>query len=252
MATIDHERMLAYLRAHVTLRLLTHLPADDVRLATTGRLTIGLLTPGGPACQIRIADGRVRFYERPKTCPSITLFFPRPADLVKTLAGGKARVFPLPSSVSAVRAVRAFRALTSRLQERFADDTMRPHLLLLATLFGVEEVGNRDPYVAAHVKRIPEGAISVRIAGDGAGWVQKSSGLLRTGSGDLPPGVERANAELEFADRNAAIDLLTGACPAMLALAERRVRLYGRLPMIQNLFPVLDRVSDYLSDSRKG
>ena len=252
MDTIHHERMLAYLRAHVTLRLLTHLPADDVRAAAPGRLTIGLRTPGGPACQIRIADGRIEFIDRPRVYPSVTLFFPRPAHLVSTLTGGRGPVIPIPAGLKVLRGIGAFRALTAKLQERFADAAMRPHLLLLATLYGVEEVANRDPYVAARVKRIPEGSLSVRIAGDGAGWVQKSGRSLRTGSGDLPPGVARANAELEFADDQAAIDLLTGACPAMLALAERRVRLHGRLPMIQNLFPVLDRVSDYLSDVRKG
>ncbi|MFW5688359.1 MAG: hypothetical protein ACOC1U_02215 [Spirochaetota bacterium] len=63
---------------------------------------------------------------------------------------------------------------------------------------------------------------------------------------DLPGAGPQPNAILEFADRDAAIALLTGATPAMLALAERSVRIHGRLPMIQNLFPVLDRVSDYL------
>ena len=251
MGTIDRERMLAYLRAHVTLRLLAHLPADDVRATASGRMTVGLQTPGGPACQIRIAGGHIEFVDRPRHYPSLTLFFPRPAALVSTLTGGKAPVLPIPTSVKALRAIAAFRALTTRLQERFTDTGMRPRLLLLATLFGVEEVANRDAYVAARVRRIPDGVVSIRIDGDADGWVQKSGGALRTGSGAMPPGIERANAELVFADRQAAIDLLTGACPAMLGLAERRIRLYGRLPMIQNLFPILDRVSDYLS-ARKG
>jgi hypothetical protein len=251
MDTIDPGRMLAYLRAHVTLRLLTHLSADDVRAASRGRLTVGLQTPGGPACQISIAGDTVAFVARPRHYPSVTLFFPRPADLVATLTGGKAPVLPVPASVKALRAIGAFRALTARLQERFTDTGMRPRLLLLATLYGVEEVANRDPYVAARVRRIPDGVVSVRIDGDADGWVQKTDGALRTGSGAMPAGYEQANAELVFADRDAAIDLLTGACPAMLALAERRIRLYGRLPMIQNLFPILDRVSDYLS-VRKG
>ena len=57
---------------------------------------------------------------------------------------------------------------------------------------------------------------------------------------------EKPNAELVFDSRETAEELLTGKLPAMLALAERKVRLFGRIPMIQNLFPILDRVAVYM------
>ena len=72
--------------------------------------------------------------------------------------------------------------------------------------------------------------------------MRKSGDGFATGDGP----VEEPNAVLEFENRDAALALLTGETPAMLALAERSVRLYGRIPMIQNLFPILDRVAHYM------
>lgn len=240
--------MLAFLRAHVTLRLLEQLPPTDVGGTASGRLSIQIRTPGGPSCHLTLSDGNARFAPTPRLLPAVTLFFPRPAHLVATLTGGKAPLIPLPGSIKAGRAIRAFRALTAALRSRIGSPEDRPRLLLLATLYAVEEVANRDAYVASRVARIGDGLILLRVAGDESvrAWIRKESGRITTGALGEGERAPEADAELEFADRQAAVDLLTGATPAMLALAERRVRLYGRLPMIQNLFPVLDRVSDYL------
>ena len=134
----------------------------------------------------------------------------------------------------------------------------------------MEEVANRDPWVAARVARIPDGTIAVGVSGDRG--VTATVRVVRAEGGTRPrlavepagvaasaetvggagpvggarPAAVAPNAVLEFSDRQAAADLLTGATSAALALAEGRVRLRGRLPMIQHLFPVLDLVAWYL------
>ncbi|MFW5688360.1 MAG: hypothetical protein ACOC1U_02220 [Spirochaetota bacterium] len=169
----DTTRTLAWLRAGVTLRLLEELPKADVLSTAPGRRSVQIRTPGGPALHITIRDGHVRFHDRPRPFPGVTLFFPRPEHLTATLSGGSAPVVPLPTSPRFVAAINAFRGLTARLRERFADPELRPRLLLLATLYGVEVVANRDPYVAARVARIPDGTIAVRVEGDDRvrGWL---------------------------------------------------------------------------------
>jgi hypothetical protein len=154
-------------------------------------------------------------------------------------------VIPVPAGPRFLAGVKAFRALTGAVQKSFQDPEHRVRLLLLGTLFALQEVAMRDPYVAARSARIPQGTIRVAVEGDDAvqGWLRKGPEGVTTGSG--APDRE-ANAELIFRDRESAEVLLTGKLSAALALAERRVRLYGRIPMIQNMFPILDRVSDYM------
>ena len=284
MKADDTVRIAAYLRANVTLRLMAELSPEEVRAACdpprgaprpgrrTHALTIQLAVPGGPVARIRVRDGRV---EGPKpgrrggaALATVTLLFPRPAHLVATLTGGRAPVIPVPGSPRFPRAIATFRALSASLQQAFADPERRPRLLLLATLYAVEEVANRDPWVAARVARIPDGTIAVRVAGDAgvgatvrvtadggrprlavepAGVAASAETVGGAGPvGGARPAAVAPNAVLEFSDRQAAADLLTGATSAALALAEGRVRLRGRLPMIQHLFPVLDRVASYL------
>jgi hypothetical protein len=235
----------AYVRAHATLRLITELPADLVRRAYAGRATIQLLAPGGPICSVRVKDGTASFSTSRKFFPTVSLWFPRAAHMATLLAGGKAPVIPIPSSPRFLAGVGAFRALTGAVQQGFKDPAHRVRLLLMGTLFALQEVASRDSYVAARVARIPAGTIGVSVENDPeiTGWFRKGPDGISSGSGS--PDTE-PNAELVFADSETAEALLTGKLPAMLALAERSVKLHGRLPMIQNLFPILDRVAVYM------
>lgn len=245
----------AYVRAHATLRLIAELPQEIIRGAYDKRATVQLLTPGGPRCSIRVNNGVASFSATRRFFPTVSLWFPRPEHMATLLSGGKAPVVPIPSSPRFLGGVRAFRALSGAVKAAFQDPAHRVRLLLMGTLFALEEVASHDAYVAARVARIPPGTIGVYVENEPEiqGWFRKASGALTTGgevserisSGAGAPETE-PNAELVFADREAAEALLTGKISAALALAERRVRLYGRVPMIQNLFPILDRVAAYM------
>jgi hypothetical protein len=160
------------------------------------------------------------------------------------LSGGKAPVVPIPATPRFLTGIKAFRTLTGAVQSAFSDPEHRVRLLLLGTLFALQEVASRDAHVAAKERRIPFGTIAVFVQNDTiGGWLRKDESGISTGSGKPDAA---ANAELVFADRETAEELLTGKLPALLGLAERKVRLYGRIPMIQNLFPILDRVAAYM------
>lgn len=160
------------------------------------------------------------------------------------LSGGKATVLPIPASLRFLGGIKAFRALTGAVQSAIANPEYRVGLLLMGTLFALQEVANRDAYVVSRANRIPHGTIAVFVENSGIrGWFRKNESGFAAGSGATD---DHVNAELVFADSETAEALLTGKLPAMLALAERRVRLYGRIPMIQNLFPILDRVAAYM------
>ena len=235
----------AYVRGHATLRLIAELPPDLIRAAHSGRVTVQLLTPGGPKCSIRVKDGAASFRSTRRFFPTVSLWFPRPAHMATLLSGGKAPVVPIPSSPRFLGGVRAFRALSEAVKAAFGDPAHHVRLLLLGTLFALQEVASHDDYVAARVARIPAGTIGVSVENEPEiqGWFRKGAEGIASGAG-AP--LAEPNAELVFADPETAEALLTGKLPASLALAERRVRLYGRLPMIQNLFPVLDRVAAYM------
>lgn len=249
MAARPDPRVHAYVRAHVTLRLIAELPEAVLREACPRPVTVQLLAPGGPRCSVRVREGKASFSDRRRAFPTVSLWFPGPRQMATLLSGGKAPVVPIPSSPRFLVGVAAFRALTGAVQNAFKDPDHRARLLLLGTLYALQEVAGRDPYVAARTARIPAGLIGVRVEGDAEvqGWFRRdgagAGGGITTGAG-APDAVP--NAELVFQDRETVLELLTGRLPAMLALAERRVRLYGRLPMIQNLFPILDRVAAYM------
>lgn len=57
---------------------------------------------------------------------------------------------------------------------------------------------------------------------------------------------EAVNAVLEFSDLNVCYGVLTGSLPALGALGDSRVMLRGKLPMIQGLFPLLDRFGEIM------
>lgn len=234
----------AFVRAHATLRLITDLPESVISEASPGTVRVQLLAPGGPRCSIRVSSGSAEFRDTRTVFPTVSLWCPSPAALGDLLSGGKSTVIPVPSSPRFLGGIKAFRALTGAVQKTIQDPEHRARLLLMGTLYALQEVAARDAYVAARAARIPSGTIAVFVENDEiGGWFRKSEGGFTSGPGK-PDG--QVNAELAFADRNTAEALLTGTLPAMLAVAERRVRIHGRLPMIQNLFPILDRVAVYM------
>ena len=92
---------------------------------------------------------------------------------------------------------------------------------------------------------IPEGAIIVLVKGseDLSGTIIQNNKTMTFHRG-ADPG--KANAILEFSDVSVCYGVLTGSLAAMAELGSGRVMLKGKIPMIQGLFPLLDRFGELM------
>ena len=121
----------------------------------------------------------------------------------------------------------------------------KTRLLLTAALRGVSEVYNYDHWVCYKSAAIPEGKIAVLIVSR-----PEISGTITIDSKTMTfePGADpaSANAVLEFADIETCYGVLTGKLAAIGELGSGRVMLRGKLPMIQGLFPLLDRFGELM------
>ncbi|MDC7234081.1 MAG: hypothetical protein PQJ58_12680 [Spirochaetales bacterium] len=174
--------------------------------------------------------------------------------MTDTLSGGKGAFIPYPSGGGFTKALKAFQscaAAVSTAMSHVPEKEDKPgiekktRLLLTAALRGVCEVYNHDHWVKMKAAAIPAGTIAVRIAGtpDIAGTIRvKDKTMSYTPGADL----SAANAVLEFADIDTCYRVLTGQVAAMAELGSGKVMLRGRLPMIQGLFPLLDRFGELM------
>lgn len=212
------------------------------------------LTPGGYALTLR-APGIERKISLAGDRESGVLWFPRHEDMISLLSGKKGLLVPILRQLSFLSALKAFQRCAGAVGQAMEDnpgvkETERVKaklpLLLTAALRGVAEVYNYDHWTAMKSSHIPEGLIGVSVEDDSSlgGFLEvraKRMVFMKKGY------AEGANAQLVFADSPICYQVLTGSLPAMAALGDGRVILRGRLPMIQGLFPLLDRFGEMMS-----
>lgn len=171
-----------------------------------------------------------------------------------TLNGGKGPFIPYPSGGGFTKALKAFQSCAAAVGKAMStiphkDDAegieKKTRLLLTAALRGVCEVYNYDHWVKMKSASIPEGTIAVLIADK-----PEISGsiTIKNKKMSYEPGADlkAANAVLEFADIDTCYGVLTGQVAAMSKLGSGKVMLKGRIPMIQGLFPLLDRFGELM------
>jgi len=113
----------------------------------------------------------------------------------------------------------------------------------------VKEVAEQDPYVSRRVEGLPDGIIALRVA-DNDGLESRISKPHRSFTVVDKSDGRKPNAVLTFASTKTAYDLLKGNINAMTALGTTEVSISGRIPMIQDLFPILDRFGYLMSRQR--
>jgi hypothetical protein len=121
-------------------------------------------------------------------------------------------------------------------------------LLMTAALRGVAETAMADPWTAPKASHMPEGIVELHVEGTKLrGWIECSGHLWRAGRGASPG---KVNARLSFADMDTALGLFTGKVAALNALGRGKVSIRGRVPMVQVLFPLLDRFGEIMQWGR--
>ncbi len=237
----------AAVRSGVVVSLIEEMLESDEGLRASlpsGAYAVALSAPEGLRRKVSFNGGR----------SGVSLFFPRWQNMTSLLSGEKGTVIPLPSGTAFPKAVKAFQkaagAVASAMGEKPVDGDVeglekKTRLLLTAALRGVCEVYNYDHWVDVKARNIPAGRIGVRVADrpDMCGVLTLDGKTMTLSRRDY---TDRVNAVLEFRDPSVCYAVLTGAEPALGALGDGRVMIRGRLPMIQGLFPLLDRFGEIM------
>jgi len=151
--------------------------------------------------------------------------------------------------LGAVRALRYFRAAASKapkiLRAPETEAALRARLLLEIALSALVETANADPYVAPKLAHSPDGLV-VLDAGEGVRRALRKRGTTLALEA-LPAEGPRPDAVLAFRNPQAAVAVLSGKQSAVVALGACDASIRGLLPLVQGLFSVLDRASQYLA-----
>ena len=222
-----------------------------------------LVCPGcPPAYVVRSRDGVLSAASggaRPRQRGvSLTLRFLGAATCARALSGGGGTPIPIPRGPGALAALAYFRAAASRAAGLIGDAAVpapaRARMMAVAALRGLAAVGSTDAALAQRLAHVPDGTVAVSAPGAFSLGIEKRTNSTEyRGSGarvsvtEASP--ERPNARLAFADAGAALAVLSGRRPAVVALGAGEVTVNGLLPLVQGMFAVLDRLAEYLAVS---
>jgi hypothetical protein len=251
--------------ARVRLDVAAHLAAEAgvVEPALNGdrprAFVLKLACPGcPPAYVVRSRDGKLSAIsggERPRgRGVSLTLRFLGAAACARALSGGGGTPIPIPRGPGALAALAYFRAAAPRAAGLIGDAAVpapaRARMMAVAALRGLAAVGSTDPALAQRLAHVPDGSVAVSAPGAFSLGIEKRG--VRVSATEAAP--ERPNARLAFADAGAALAVLSGRRPAVVALGAGEVTVNGLLPLVQGMFAVLDRLAEYLAvtSSRPG
>jgi hypothetical protein len=216
-----------------------------------GRFALTLAGPSGIRRRLAFDNGRAE--EISGGPGSLILRFTGAEAMAQALGGGKGTVIPLPLTPLFLKALKAFIASSRRVGElssrrEFAaesDKRVVTEILMTAALRGVAETAMADPWTAPGSSGMPDGIVEVSVNGtDIKGWVERSGHVWRAGRGNPSA---KVNARLSFDDMNTAFGLFTGSVVALNALGRGKISIRGKVPMIQTLFPLLDRFGEIMS-----
>ena len=245
----EERSTLARLKATLALRLAdTALQVDaPLQTACSARSVDLKIGVGGLGGTIALGDD-------PANRARLLLFFPSAEAAVAVLSGKNGAALPLPLGLGAFKAMSTFRRASARATELLRDaaaaSSVRAELLLAATLYGLEAIAG-ERYLARRMQIVPDGTVRVRVEdieyfavkrGNGIEIQKRAARAARTAAS----AADSADAELSFSDYRSAIEVLSGARQAVVALGSGQVRIEGLLPLVQGLFAVLDRLSWYL------
>lgn len=254
-------RVLAGIRLSMVARLCEAVAAQasGTNPETSSRdFSLGFGVPGtGLSARLARRDGTVRAWftstsgeKAPWSATSGFLLFPGSLACAKALSGGKGAILPVPLSPSFAAGLSFFRAAARRAPELLAAPATSPEvkaeLLLAATLGGLAAAA-ADPYLAPRLDHFPDGIVEIACGekqGRGLGKRGRSIRILDAPAAPFP---DTPSAVLRFASAEAAVAVLSGKRPAVVALGSGEVSIHGLLPLVQGLFAVLDRLSWYLA-----
>lgn len=247
-------KALSCVKTGVILHLMSFLPKGDVPSAdAVKQQNFRLNFSGGKSLrwQLQCTDGSLSVNEGQLRHGSLTLWGRKEEEIGALLTDRMGKVIPLPGSFRFASVARIFKLLASRIplylggEEGKKNKEFQTLLMLEAALMGVVQVANYDPYVQTRKRKMSDGIIEVYIE-DKPEWtryveIDYGRFYLRKSCDEKP------SARLIFQDKETAHAIFSNKVRAMSALGDGRIRIRGRLPLIQGLFPLLDRFSWLMS-----
>ncbi|MDC7227584.1 MAG: hypothetical protein PQJ61_12535 [Spirochaetales bacterium] len=255
--TPTEQMVLAHVKSGSAFQLLQLLAEEDSAVQeeiADKSFSLGLRVAGGMQRSIKVVNGRISPVDNSVSGSGVIFRFPTYSQLNNLLSGRKSRMIPIIKTFKAGGIISSFKSLTSRIpvymnaEGTFLEDnfTFITRLLICAALRGIKEVAENDPYVSDRVAGIPDGIIALHVEGcsELEARIKKHGGsfTVLTGRDETIP-----NAALTFNSPETAYNLFTGKINAVVALGTSDVKIRGRIPMIQGLFPILDRLSFYMA-----
>ncbi|MBW1988409.1 MAG: SCP2 sterol-binding domain-containing protein [Deltaproteobacteria bacterium] len=253
---MDRDLILANLNAHAVLQNLEDLVALDPQSNQAARdwdMSIQFLVRKGPKAYISFRDGRCRVGKGTFPRPDIVLSFTSPAHFNRMFEG-KANPIPLKGFTKLGFLSGEFEALTERMEhflrptDELLEDEEYRRLNTIFTMntaaFAVPELAALEPdcnHVAAGLsdgivlmKILPDGP-AVNLDVDGGGLDAQKDDVARPAAAMYIQGFDAANRFF-----NQKTDPFT-------AIVSGEVSIRGRIPMLDAVSLILDRVPAYLS-----
>jgi len=253
---MEYELIKARLNLHAVLKNLEDLVKYDpemAKLSGNWNLSIQFLVAGGPKAYIEFTGGKCSVGQGKCLSPSIKLFFLSPAHLNRMM-DGKGNPIPLKGFTKIPFLTGDFTKLTDRLEHylRPTEDRLKDkrylelntRFTLNTAAFAIRELGELDSVGKQVASHIPDGAVLMKILPDGpAVNILFQDGRIQPGIGEI----EHPMACMFMKNIQVANDFLNARIDAFTAIASGDVAIKGRIPMLDSLSLILDRIPRYLA-----
>ena len=249
------QRTMAFINLYGVLGTLEELCALDSRareILGEKRMAVGFQVAGGPRATLTFDRGACALLEGADRC-DIKLPFSTPEKFNGMIDG---TVTPFPSKgLTKVRFLtKEFIALTDLLTKylRAAEEDLKDPdffeksttLMFYTIASAISQIGNEDRIGRASASYIPDGVIQLSIQGGPAAWIEAKGHRLKTVK---QPEDRAVSARMEFGSMEIARDLFEGRRNSLACIGTGEIRLGGRVPMLDNMNRILDRVALYLA-----
>jgi hypothetical protein len=246
----------ANLNLYAVLRNLEDLVSHDPETASRVKdwhTSIAFRVLAGPKAYVEFKDGGCTVGQGRSRSPSVLLFFTSPAHLNRMM-DGKANPIPLKGFTKLGFLKKDFTQVTDKLAYYLkpTDELLKdPHYLELNTrltlctaAFAVKEIGRHDPIGKLATGRAGNGVVNMKILPDGpAVHVLFHDGDIHAGRGEA----DTPAALMYMKDSKVANAFLNNKTDPFTAIASGEVIIKGRIPLLESLSLILDRIPHYLS-----
>ena len=254
--TVDCELIKANLNLYAVLKNLEDLVAYDSEAASLVKnwdVCIQFIVWHGPKAYCEFENGVCTVRRGKHKHPSVVLFFISPKHFNRMMSG-KGQPIPLKGLTRLGFLKADFTRVTDRLEyylkptdELLTDDSyleLNTRLTLNTAAFAVREIALLDPIGKLAASSVRDGSVNFKILPSGpCVHVDFQGGDIEARKGEAA----RPMAVMYMKNVRVANDFLNGRTDSFTAIVSGDVMIGGRIPMLESITLILDRIPQYLS-----